>query len=95
MTNATEVTQTVATEYNGWSNRETWVVNLWLTGNECYYAQMCEIIKSFDTLADQAEELEQYVSYLTSDCSGIGIVADLLAASLARVNWVEIVMGNR
>jgi len=27
MTSVAEATQTVATDYNGWSNRETWVVS--------------------------------------------------------------------
>ena len=37
--NVSEATQTVATEYNGWSNRETWIVNLWMTGDQGYYCQ--------------------------------------------------------
>ena len=61
MTSAALESQTVATEYNGWCNQETWVVNLWLTNDECYYQELCSIIKSFDTTDEQAEEIEQYV----------------------------------
>ena len=60
--NVAEVqSQTVVTEYNGWSNRETWVVNMWLTNDQCYYDELCDIIKNFDTTDEQVEELEQYV----------------------------------
>ena len=30
--------------YNGWSNRETWAVNLWLTNNEGIYCTLRERI---------------------------------------------------
>jgi hypothetical protein len=46
MTSAALESQTVATGYNGWCNRETWVVNLWLTNDECYYEELQAIIKT-------------------------------------------------
>ena len=55
MTNVAQATQTVSTEYNGWSNYETWLINLWLTNDRCYYDELCEIIKNFD-LGEQAED---------------------------------------
>ena len=33
-------TQTLTAEYSGWTNRETWVVNLWFTNDECYYEEL-------------------------------------------------------
>ena len=44
MTSVAEATQTVATEYNGWSNRETWVVNLWLSGEPSNYNVLMEAV---------------------------------------------------
>ena len=41
-----EATQTLTAEYNGWTNRETWVVNLWFTNDECYYEELQAIIKT-------------------------------------------------
>ena len=46
------------TTYNGWSNRETWVVNLWLTNDECYYHELRDIIKNFETPAKGLRSLK-------------------------------------
>ena len=83
------------TTYNGWSNRETWVVSLWLTNEECYYRELCSIIKNFDTTDEQAEEIEQYVRFIADSCDRIGIAGDLLSTSLGQVNWYEIVENNQ
>ena len=62
--NVAEVqTQTVTTEYNGWGNRETWIVNLWTTGDQGYYEQLCEILSLHEDLYDQAEALEDWVRF--------------------------------
>ena len=55
--------QTVDTEYNGWSNRETWIVNLWMNGSQGYYEQLYEIISSHDSLDDQAKALEDWIRF--------------------------------
>lgn len=92
---ATAQSSTVATEYNGWSNRETWVVNLWLTNNERYYDTLQSIIK-LNEADEQAAELERW---LHDDLDwldmGASMWGDLLSASLGRVNWYEIIECNR
>lgn len=89
-----EELQTITT-YNGWSNRETWVVNLWLTNEECYYHELRSIVKNFDTTDEQAEELEQYVRFIVDTVDRVGIMSDLLSTSLGRVNWYEIAENNQ
>ena len=49
--------------YNGWSNRETCLVNLWLGGVESYYEKLCNIISSYGELYDQAEALEDWIRF--------------------------------
>ena len=56
--------QAVTTEYNEWSNRETWIVNLWMTGDQGYYGQLCEMLSSHDSLDDQAEALEDLIRFV-------------------------------
>jgi hypothetical protein len=90
--------------YNGWSNYETWCVNLWLTneeGSDSYcreLAQQC-IEDAFDednddaTIQDAATQamagqLESYHDEFMPEVSGV--FKDLLMASLGAVNWHEI-----
>ena len=89
-----EATQAVDAEYNGWSNRETWIVNLWMTGDQSYDEQLCEIISSHDSLDDQAEALEDWIRF-EYDGEYSSIWADLINNSLAEVNWYEIIEKNQ
>ncbi len=92
--NVSEATQTVVTEYNKWSNRETRIVNLWMTGDQSYYEQLCEIISSHDSLDDQAEALKDWIRF-EYDGEYSSIWADLINNSLAEANWYEIVKMNQ
>jgi hypothetical protein len=85
-----------AQQYNGWSNRETWVVNLWLTNEPYIYTSLMKIMKEFKTPIKRAEELERMVrddfeSHEEEPC----LWKDLLATALDCVNWREIVEGNQ
>ena len=86
--------QTVSTDYNVWSNRETWIINLWITGDQVYYEQPCEIISSHNNLDDQAEALEDWIRF-EYDGEYSSIWADLINNSLAEVDWYEIVKMNQ
>ena len=94
MTSVALESPTVTTEYNGWSSRETWIVNLWMTGDQGYYGQLCEIISSHDSLDDQAEALEDWIRF-EYDGEYSSIWADHIYNSLAEVNCCEIVEKNQ
>ena len=80
-------------KYNGWSNYETWLYNLYL--NHDYYY---EVVKDYDDdegvtsagwlanyLEDEADELLDMAEYPKD-----GFFADMINASVARVNFYEI-----
>lgn len=70
------------TGYNGWANKETWLVNLWLG----------------DSLTmDQEEGIEitpEYVEELVELClegtENNGLITDLLNCALGSINYREI-----
>lgn len=90
--------------YNGWSNYETWCCNLWLS-NEYGVSERCswelqDVISSHGM--DYAEGERVLESYVTGEvlapdegdsqlAVGVcGMAADLLTASINRINWREI-----
>lgn len=83
-----------AIAYNGWSNYETWVVNLWMTNSPGYYEELCSIVSSEDDLYDKAEALEDWLRF-EYDGEYTSVWADLVNHSLARVNWCEIIENNQ
>lgn len=97
--------------YNGWTNYETWQVNLWLSNGDPRYAEYYEIACGLvgdtipcglvgDTLVDNwklADWLEeQLTEFIMNQLEGNnGLEHDMLRGVLGNVNWREIVDGNR
>ena len=78
--------------YNGWSNRETWLVNLWLTNDEASSSLLEDACRKDGSEYDKAEWLETVVreSYERQYQQG-SLWADLMGTALNRVNWYELV----
>ena len=69
--------------YNGWSNRETWLANLWL--DEMLAS---EVTEGHEVTADLVETLiDEMIS--ATDVDG-GLTYDLLMTAVDRINYHEI-----
>jgi len=79
-------------DYNGWTNYETWVVNLWLTNEPATYDDLTAIAKRNEESYIKADRLQEYVASLNEEIlDKAGLATDLLGNALAQVNWREIV----
>lgn len=76
--------------YNGWTNYETWVVNLWLTDDGgAYLSEIAEQVKDEENpelrMADiLKEEIENGMPRLE------GLYGDLLSTAIEEINFDEI-----
>jgi len=85
--------------YNGWTNYETWCVNLWLTDEASteqevrMLAQMHDVSVGYraDRIHDLVMELDDNNGLLT----GASLFTDLLISALYNVNWHEIVENHQ
>jgi hypothetical protein len=76
--------------YNGYTNRETYLVSLWLSNDETtyrYWVERGETLSASE-LADAMEDEFTETAELNVDRSFA--LLDLLKASLGRVNWFEV-----
>jgi hypothetical protein len=67
--------------YNGWLNRETWLVALWLNNDEATH----EKAKSFELIS----ELQDFVENLVFG-EEASLKEDLIGAALGRVDFLEV-----
>jgi len=69
---------------NGWSNKETWLVNLW-------FGDLFHMLQE-DGDAITAEYIESFVDNVIADSGARGneFVADLLGSSLGNINYWEL-----
>jgi len=86
--------------YQGWTNRETWTVNLWLMNDESNYALLCDVLKQKADDQEAADLLRDLIEDDTNDLLkakeiASSMASDLLTHALAEVNWLEIVQDNR
>lgn len=91
------------TEYNGWTNYETWLANLWLS-NDQYTVDFFETTWEKELLpeairqdlddADLVEIMSQLVSNTLEEMTELGtganLATDLINAALGEVNTREI-----
>jgi hypothetical protein len=72
-------------EYNGWTNKETWLVNLWLGDHFVELSEEGQII----TEAFIRETVEEMCSVDGKSVEG-GFLLDMLNCALGEINYFEI-----
>jgi len=78
--------------YNGWTNYETWCVNLWLDNEEWMSETLFGIATDTDLdVYDKSEALKDFVNELNPLVDGASMFTDLLNGALSMVNWREII----
>ena len=66
--------------YNGYKNYETWCTALWINNDEGLYNQRQDL--------SSAEQVELWIESMRyEENEMIGLFADLLSRSIARIDW--------
>ena len=92
-------------EYNGWTNYETWVVNLWIgneqgSSNYWHVQAIAELERAKSDKTFAKDEIAKIAKLALADAltehhalalpEVKGFAADLLGAAMSKVNWEEI-----
>lgn len=73
--------------YNGWANRETWLVNLWFGD---YFTQVAEESGCALTAEEVEEMVRETVSFQLGEDMSSGFISDIIGGSLAHIDWQRI-----
>lgn len=79
--------------YNGWPNKETWLVNLWLSNEpvtEAYCREIAARKRDVPRVADALREWIEGANPLLKQGLTSGLYADLLSTALGHVDWDEL-----
>jgi hypothetical protein len=71
--------------YNGWTNKETWLVNLWLGD---YFTGMQE--EGDDITADLMREVVDEMASAALEEGANGFITDMLNCALGEINYEEL-----
>lgn len=86
------------TTYNGWTNRETWAANLWITNDMSLYAMAREQVDATTSTRQNGQELKTWWESLTDPDEEIMSCKDILKmvrdiGQEDAINWEEIATG--
>ena len=73
-------------KYNGWSNRETWLINLWNVF-EGYQDDFNDVYEFSQFMKNEFEELCPPIVFESS------VFADLFGGAISNINWYELAEG--
>ena len=80
---------------NGWSNRETWLANLWLNNDEYSYQILMDALSINGDIYAQAEWLENHLhDQLDDEIERPCLWQDLLRTAFGRISWIEVIEKN-
>jgi hypothetical protein len=79
--------------YSGWTNYETWCVNLWLTSEPATEETLRMLVQMNASEYWRADRLQDYVEEM-APIEGATVFVDLLRSALDNVNWREIVKNH-
>lgn len=73
-------------DYNGWTNKETWLVNVWWMG------QMPEYFTTIEQYHVEPNELEEAVMGVVEECEALsqlpaGLLSDFINTCWGEVDW--------
>jgi hypothetical protein len=81
-------------EYNGWTNYETWLMELWISID--YDREVCDMAENFrhdKQIYEFGDALKEYFETL-SDVSEVfekpGFVSDFLNGAMSEIDWYDI-----
>jgi len=81
--------------YNGWSNRETWLGNLWLSSDKSSYSVLTEALRIKGEIFDKANWLEKHLRWqLEDEIDEASLWQDLLNLAFDRISWIEVIEKN-
>ena len=76
-------------DYNGWKNKETWLVNVW------YMDEMPRYFAEMEQYHVEPSELDEAVHYIAEECEALsqlppGLLSDFISTCWAEVDWHEL-----
>ena len=79
--------------YSGWTNYETWCVNLWLTNEPDTEEHLRMLAQTTAALYHRADCLRTYVQGM-APIDDATMFVDLLRSALDNINWREIITNH-
>ncbi len=81
--------------YNGYCNRETWLISLWLNNDQASYELLSNVLGLSTSSTRKAEKLHSLVEDQMYDLElEASLWCDLLGTALTRVDWHEVIESN-
>jgi hypothetical protein len=82
--------------YNGWTNYETWCLNIWIDNDQYLAERKAELIREVSIHYDDKQVyelsllLESMVEELKEDVLEVGLMSDLLGGAIGKINFYEL-----